>query len=99
MYDSDKWMIIKLKDGYKVFASSAGGYLDGDSWRLNSGITEIEDKGKAYYIHGESGSIYRCMKEDYGVAGGYNANVLRKLMEMGAESMSEGGEWRELINE
>ena len=41
----DKWVIIKIgsdsESSFKVFGSWAGGYLDGDRWRLNSGITKI----------------------------------------------------------
>ena len=40
--EPNKWVILEIefKSGveYKVFGSWTGGYLDGDSWRLNSGI-------------------------------------------------------------
>jgi hypothetical protein len=43
-YNPDKWVVVKIigKDTppvHKVFACWYGGYLDGDSWKLNSGIT------------------------------------------------------------
>jgi len=62
MHIPDNWVILKLKDCYKVLCGTSGGYLDGDSWKLNSGITKIEEDDKAYYIHGFSGSVYKCYK-------------------------------------
>lgn len=38
----DKWVILKLpNDYYKVFGTWAGGYLDGDRWKLNSGMVKF----------------------------------------------------------
>ena len=67
-YDTcpDRWVIIKLPDCYKVFGTWIGGYLDGDAWRVNSGITEVQEDEKYFYFHGHSGSIYRCHKNSYG---------------------------------
>ena len=63
----DKWVIIKIGSGsesnFKVFGSWAGGYLDGDRWRLNSGITKIEEDQDNYYFYGWSGSCYQCHKK------------------------------------
>lgn len=61
------WVIIKIQQPeaepiYKVLAGWYGGYLDGDEWRMNSGITKIEDGGEYWDIHGYSGSVYRCYK-------------------------------------
>ncbi len=43
----DRWVVVKIDNNldtpfYKVFATWAGGYLDGDRWKLNSGITSME---------------------------------------------------------
>jgi len=66
----DKWLIIRFRDGdkttYKVLGGWRGGYLDGDSWRLNSGIVDIEEDGDYYLFKGFSGSVYKCHKEAYG---------------------------------
>jgi hypothetical protein len=64
----DRWLIIDCGgDGlYKVFATWSGGYLDGDSWRLNSGIESVEEDGDYLLFHGHSGSIYKCHKDSYG---------------------------------
>jgi len=68
MYKSDNWVIIKLKGDvphYRVLAGWSGGYTTGDSWRMNSGITKVEEDDSAYYFSGSSGSTYRCGKESY----------------------------------
>ena len=51
MYTPDNWVVLKLKPGkgahpiYKVLAGWSGGYLDGDSWRMNSGISKVTENG------------------------------------------------------
>lgn len=74
----DKWVILKMPNGtgYKVFATWGGGYLDGDRWRLNSGIKSIESKGDYYLIKGLSGSCYKCHKKGYGIMSSYGHSVL-----------------------
>ena len=84
----DKWVVISLsKEGqdepetYKVFASWAGGYLRGDSWRLNSGIQHVYEEEDAYRFSGYSGSSYVCHKNCYGIMGTYNKGVLDNMIE------------------
>ena len=61
-YTPDAWVILRIELAgeviYKVLGGWHGGYLDADSWRLNSGITRIERDGDLYRIHGHSGSVY-----------------------------------------
>ncbi len=67
-YTCDNWVVIKMKGDdphYRVLAGTSGGYLYGDSWRMNSGITKVEEKETLYYFYGSSGSSYRCNKESY----------------------------------
>jgi hypothetical protein len=77
-YNPDKWMLIKLTNPngqvhYRVFGSWSGSYLDGDSWRMNSGIVGVTEDDKYYYFEGSSGSVYACHKEMYGAtAYGYS---------------------------
>lgn len=85
MIEPDKWLLLDVKDDkgvvfQKVFATWAGGYTTGDSWRLNSGITKTIDDGDFWIFEGESGSKYRCHKEMQGVAGGSNNYVLNALL-------------------
>ena len=68
MHSPDKWVILKVaEDLYKVLGGWQGGYLDGDSWRLSSGIVKIEDDGDFHLIHNHSGSIYKCHKDCEGM--------------------------------
>lgn len=78
----DKWIILKLQDSiYKVFGTWAGGYLNGDQWKLNSGISHIEQDDDSYYIYGHSGSCYKCSKSNYGVMTNYGQSVLDNMLE------------------
>lgn len=83
--EPDKWLILDVDDGkgepfQKVFATWAGGYTTGDSWRLNSGIKNTIDDGDCWIFEGESGSKYRCHKKMQGVAGASNNYVLDTLL-------------------
>ena len=68
MYTCDNWVVIFL-DGddphYRVWTGTSGGYLSGDSWRMNSGIVKVEEDDWHYYFHGSSGSVYQCHKDAY----------------------------------
>lgn len=71
IYIPDKWLLVKISPKgedsiYKVFATWSGGYLDGDSWRLNSGIVDITANETSFQFHGYSGSEYDCSKASYG---------------------------------
>ena len=45
-YTPDNWVVIKM-DGdephYRVLAGWSGGYTTGDHWRVNSGITKVQE--------------------------------------------------------
>ena len=87
-YHPHKWLLVQIQDGnemlYKVFGSFYGGFTDGDSWKMNSGITSIEDCGDYFRVYGYSGSVYLCAKENYG-ASFYGSSVLADF-----EKRSEG---------
>jgi hypothetical protein len=71
MNTPDRWVILKLnsegKALYKVLAGWSGSYLDGQSWKINSGITKVESDEDCYLFHGYSGSVYKCHKTGYGM--------------------------------
>ena len=77
VYTPDVWVIVKfsgkdVNDGeplYKVLAGWYGGFTNGDSWKLNSGITRIVIHEKHYSIEGYSGSVYECHKESERMSG------------------------------
>jgi hypothetical protein len=101
MYEPDNWVVIKVKGKdphYRVLAGWSGGYLDGDSWRMNSGITKIEEDDKAYYFSGSSGSTYRCGKQSYGLRMN-NAYVWDSLVDRHGdmvEMLPEDTNWMEI---
>lgn len=69
IYSPDKWLLVKIggtDPHYRVFGSWSGGYTDSDSWRMNSGITRVEEDETHYYFYGSSGSQYSCSKQMYG---------------------------------
>ena len=78
-YEPHFWTMVKVKnDGetfYKIFGSWSGGYLDGDYWRLNSGIIRVESEGDKFKFFGASGSVYEVKKDAYGSTG-YGYSVL-----------------------
>ena len=68
MYNPDNWAVIEINDNnphYRVLAGWSGGYTTGDRWRMNSGITRVEDAGDRFDFYGSSGSCYSCAKESY----------------------------------
>lgn len=78
MYDPDFWCVIKINSAdphYRVFGSWASSYATGSSWRMNSGITKVEEKDDCFLFHGSTGSIYRCHKEMYGCHYGSQAQL------------------------
>jgi hypothetical protein len=72
----ERWVILKVPNGHKVYGTWAGGYLDGDSWKMNSGIKEVEEDENYYYFIGYSGSCYACNKKGYGTATSFGQGVL-----------------------
>jgi len=103
----EKWTILKITHNgnthYKVFGSWAGGYLDGDRWKLNSGISLVEEDENNYYFYGHSGSCYQCYKNLYGVATSYTLSIMDSLIEKGnmhgaqIKSMDKDTNWIELL--
>lgn len=67
-YVPNNWVIFKVIDGYKVLAGWSGSYLTGSSWRLSSGIADIEDHGSYWKVIQYSGSIYYCNKNRNGIS-------------------------------
>jgi hypothetical protein len=89
-YFPDRWLMVRLSnDGkahYRIFATWIGGYLDGDSWKLNSGVVSLTETDNHYSFYGTSGSIYICLKNSYG-SSGYGFEVLGNLI---TESLDRG---------
>jgi hypothetical protein len=85
-YSPDQWQLVKVlgkTPHYRVFGSWSGGYLDGDSWRLNSGISEVKETETGYDLIGYSGSVYRVSTSNYGIKSPYNTSELFRICEGG----------------
>lgn len=92
-----RWVILKLPNNYyKVFGTWTGGYLNGDRWKLNSGIENFDQDNDFYYFIGLSGSCYKCNKKGYGTASSYGLGILNKIIEEGngkIELMEDVNDW------
>lgn len=97
----ERWVILKLPNNYyKVFGTWAGGYLDGDIWKLNSGINKVEQDEDFYYFIGVSGSCYKCHKKGYGTATSYGLDILNKIIEQSQgkiELMEDVDDWEIVV--
>jgi len=82
MVKPERYVLIKIHNSdrtkivYRVFASWAGGYLNGDSWRMNSGVVKVEISEDHYTFVGYSGSKYVCKKNSVGFATSYTNSIL-----------------------
>lgn len=97
-YTPDNWVILKIKGDdphYRILAGWSGGYTTGDSWRMNSGITRVEEDKEYFHFYGSSGSCYHCHKEAYGlrVNNMHVWNATQAQHGEKVELMKEGGDW------
>lgn len=103
MHIPHNWVILHIKQPkpepiYKVLAGWSGGYLDGDYWRMNSGIKSVEVEGDNFIFHGHSGSSYTCHKDNYGLKMN-NAriyNLLKEELEDDIVLMDEDTDWTQI---
>jgi hypothetical protein len=104
-YFPDQWMLVKVggtDPHYRVFGSWSGGYLTGDSWRLNSGVVkcvESETYPGNYEFIGHSGSAYICSKGTYGITSLHNNGVLYSYCDRSSGTMEVLEEIPENITE
>tara|TARA_B110000259_G_C13988017_1_gene391284 strand:+ start:932 stop:1246 length:315 start_codon:yes stop_codon:yes gene_type:complete len=101
-YSPYKWVVVKFKGDdphYRVLGSWSGGYLDSDSWRMNSGITSVNEDEQDYRFFGSSGSCYVCNKESYGMIL-YTSAVYDNLKEIhgdNVELMPQDTDWSNIL--
>lgn len=97
----DNWVCIKISGDdphYRILAGWSGGYLQGDSWRLNSGVVKVNELPDSYEFVGASGSVYECGKHSYGLRMN-NTHVYEKLKELHGDKvklMEETTDWMEV---
>jgi hypothetical protein len=84
-YTPDKWVVVKIDSGeestQKVLASYYGGYAGSNTWKLSSEIRTIIDYEDYYEFRCESGSIYICYRDAYGMSG-YTASIYNSWEKM-----------------
>lgn len=87
-YTPDRWVILEFttptETFRKVFAGWYGGFTQGESWKLNSGITETRCNGDTFEFDGHSGSTYVCHKNGYGMSG-YMSGILARWQDQAFE--------------
>lgn len=87
-YTPDRWAVVEFDSEHgkirKVLASWYGGYTGGDSWKLSSGITRVDDMDNRYEFLNESGSLYICYKHSYGMSG-YTSSIYANWLEQLAD--------------
>jgi hypothetical protein len=88
VYTPNNWVIVKLTSAegviHKVLAGWSGGYLEGNSWRMNSGIVRASEEGDYILFHGESGSVYKCHKDAQRLSNS-TAGIYNTLVEQGKQ--------------
>lgn len=97
-YTPDNWVVIFINGDdphYRILAGWSGGYATGDSWRMNSGITRVEEIGEHYHFYGSSGSCYKCHKDMYCLRmnNAYIWNQLQELHGDKVQLMDEDTDW------
>lgn len=86
-YTPDRWVMLEITGKgsepiRKIFAGWYGGFTGGDSWKLNSGVTNIRvDDSGHYEFDGQSGSTYHCHVNTHGMSG-YMFSVLASWRNM-----------------
>ena len=93
-YAPDVWVIVEISGSkvenspyHRVLAGWYGGFTGSDEWKMNSGITQIIDKGNWYEIHGHSGSIYNCNKQVERLSS-YTGSIFSSYAEKNCDDMS-----------
>jgi hypothetical protein len=100
-YAPDTWVVIFMNSDdphYRVLGGWSGGYLSGDSWRFNSGITKVIEEDDRFLFIGTSGSTYACHKDMYGLRMS-TAGIWNQLQEKfgnKVQMMDEGTNWLEM---
>jgi len=89
-YTPDRWVMVEATSSKgesvrKILASWYGGFANGDSWKLSSGIVDAIDHGDHIEFPQHSGSVYFCGKGNYGMSM-YTNSILLDWQERMAES-------------
>jgi hypothetical protein len=92
-YHPDRWVLVEIDSTVhgkitKILASWYGGYLGGDSWKLSSGVNKITKTAEGYEFDNDSGSVYFCHKDAYGMSA-YTSSIYGNLAKQ-IEDLNDG---------
>jgi hypothetical protein len=78
-YTPDSWVIVKVhliggELQYRILATWYGGYTQGTSWKLSSGVIKIRENPEYYEFENASGSLYVCYRGNFGMSG-YSSSI------------------------
>jgi hypothetical protein len=64
-YTPDYWVVLKVHLNsdvlhYRILAGWVGGFAEGHSWKISSGIESVSHSDGMFTFPQTSGSIYRC---------------------------------------
>jgi hypothetical protein len=92
LYSPDSWLLLEITNDdetyYRVFGAWAGGYVNGDNWRLNSGVVSVDEDDTHYSFYGASGSVYRCRKGSHRLTA-YCSCVVSQMIDTGYAKVVE----------
>ena len=89
-YTPDVWVIVeisgtKVPETYRrILAGWHGGFANGDSWKMSSGIKDMIDRGDHWEIPNHSGSVYFCYKNRERFSG-YTSNIYKGYIDQNNE--------------
>ena len=90
IYTPDRWILVKLTSTestyYRVLASWYGGYTEGDSWKLSSGIEKTIEYPDRYEYLNSSGSLYICYKGAEGTSN-YTRGIFESYAKQNSDSL------------
>lgn len=102
IYIPYKWVVLEFNNNgeviRKVFAGWHGGFADGDSWRMNSGITEVIETDDMYIFKGYSGSEYHCLKTSHGMSSYMNSIFTSFERQIAEREVSDGAVSMRIVN-
>lgn len=103
-YAPDSWKIVKLTNKengdvhHRIIAGWTGGYLQGSSWKISSGIEKITDEVDFWNVPNTSGSVYFLYKgREY--LSGYVASIYDNLAKTAEDVTMDLVQIDEIINQ
>lgn len=106
VYTPDSWVVIRMTHKeqiiYKVLGGWSGGYINGSSWRLNSGTVRAEyDIGRdVWNFYGSSGSVYSVNPDTYGLRMSTSEiwETMKNTYPNNVELLPADTDWNKLLN-